>query len=68
MAITHKIPIVPMIFLDCKRRFSWTFLSGSPGKLRVVVHPFIETGILETEDTLTVREQTRTLLLNALKE
>lgn len=66
MAITHKIPIVPMTFLDCKKRFSWTFLSGGPGKLRVVVHPFIETGILESEDTLTVRKQTRTLLLNTL--
>lgn len=47
LAIEHQIPIVPMTFYDCKKRFSYTFFSGKPGKLRVKIHPFIETeGVL----------------------
>lgn len=66
MAIIHNIPIVPITFLDCKKRLPWPFFSGSPGKLRVKVHPFVETGILGTEDTITIREETRALILNDL--
>ena len=29
MAIIHNIPIVPITFLDCKKRFPWPFFSGS---------------------------------------
>lgn len=68
MAIMHNIDVVPMTFFDCKRHFSWTFFSGHPGTLRVKVHRFVETGILELEDTRTLREQTRTLILTDLKE
>lgn len=66
MAIIHNIPIVPMTFLDCKKRFPWSFFSGAPGILRVKVRPFVETGILGTEDTITVREETRAIILNDL--
>jgi 1-acyl-sn-glycerol-3-phosphate acyltransferase len=41
LAIEHNIPIVPMTFADNKKRFSYTFLSGSPGIMRVKVHNFI---------------------------
>lgn len=43
LAIEHQIPIVPMTFYDVKKRFSWTFFSGWPGKLRVKIHNFIQT-------------------------
>jgi 1-acyl-sn-glycerol-3-phosphate acyltransferase len=43
LAIEHKIPVVPMSFYDCKKKFSYTFLSGSPGLLRVQIHEFVET-------------------------
>lgn len=67
MAIRHNIPVVAMTFLDCKKRFPWEFFSGSPGWLRVKIHPFVETGILEVEDTSTLREEIRTLLINDLR-
>lgn len=67
MAIIHKIPIVPMTFLDCKKRFSWNFFSGGPGALRVVVHPFVETGILETEDAHAIKNQVRETILGTLR-
>ncbi len=34
LAIEHQIPIVPLIFPDNKKRFSYTFFSGSPGLMR----------------------------------
>ncbi len=43
LAIDHQIPIVPITFLDNKRRFSYTFFSGSPGVMRAKVHQLIPT-------------------------
>jgi len=66
LAINHQIPIVPMTFLDNKKRFSYTFFSGSPGKMRVKIHPFIETKGLTVQDTKTVNEKTKELIYNEL--
>ncbi|WP_338197597.1 lysophospholipid acyltransferase family protein [Flagellimonas marinaquae] len=66
MAITHKIPVVPMTFYDNKKRFSFTFYSGGPGRIRVRVHQFFETGILSPEDTSTLREGVRDVILEEL--
>jgi len=68
MAIAHAIPVVPMAFLDCKKRFSWTFFSGAPGPLRVIVHPFFTTVALKGKDTASLRKKTRLLLLKSLQE
>ena len=35
ISIDHQIPIIPMSFLDCKRKFPWYPRFGYPGKLRV---------------------------------
>lgn len=66
MAIAHNIPVVPMTFLDNKKRFSFTFLSGAPGPIRAIVHPFFETGILAASDTSTLREEVRQVILEDL--
>lgn len=66
MAIAHKIPVVPMTFYDNKKRFSFTFFSGGPGKCRAKVHSFIETKSLEAEDTIKLRERVRETILNDL--
>lgn len=68
MAINHNIPIVPMTFLDCKKRFPWTFFSGGPGKLRARIHQFVDTQILGTEDTSTVKANVRETILDELIE
>jgi 1-acyl-sn-glycerol-3-phosphate acyltransferase len=67
MAIAHNIPVVPITFYDSKKRFSFTFLSGSPGKLRAKMHEFFETGILGEEDKSTLREEVREVILNELQ-
>ncbi len=67
LAIEHQIPIVPITFLDCKKRFSYTFFSGSPGKLRVIFHDPIETNSLnEALDKNRIKNQVYILLLNDL--
>jgi 1-acyl-sn-glycerol-3-phosphate acyltransferase len=37
IAIDHQIPIIPMCFLDCKRKFPWYPRFGYPGQLRVKI-------------------------------
>ncbi|WP_417865418.1 lysophospholipid acyltransferase family protein [Xanthomarina gelatinilytica] len=68
LAINHQIPIVPMTFLDNKKRFSYTFFSGGPGKMRVKIHPFIETKGLTIQDTKLINEKTRKLILKTLEK
>lgn len=38
LAIAHQIPILPMVFLDCKRKSPWYTTHGYPGQLRVEIH------------------------------
>ena len=66
LAINHQIPIVPLTFADNKKRFSYTFFSGGPGKMRVKMHHFIDTKGLTTDDTKALNKQTRTVILNQL--
>jgi len=66
LAIEHQIPIVPMTFYDVKKRFSWTFFSGWPGKLRVKIHPFIETKGLTLDDMETTKEKAYTMIHDEL--
>jgi len=67
MAIEHRIPIAPMTFHDNKKRFSYSFFSGGPGKMRVTIHPIVPTGILEIEDKRMLKNQTRELILSELQ-
>lgn len=66
LAIEHKIPIVPITFFDCKKRFSYTFFSGSPGKLRVKTHEFIPTENLVMNDRINIKKQTFDVIYNSL--
>ena len=66
LAINHQIPIVPITFGDNKKRFSYTFFSGSPGKMRAKMHRFIETKGLTIDDTSNVNERARHVIYNQL--
>ncbi len=67
LAIEHEIPIVPMVFYDCKKRFSYTFFSGSPGKLRVKVLPFVKTKFFDLEKRKELSNQVRTQIKGELE-
>jgi len=66
LAVEHQIPIVPITMYDCKKRFSYTFFSGSPGKLRVKIHNFIQTEGLTIRECSTVKNKTFDLIYNEL--
>ena len=67
LAIDHKLAIVPLSFYDCKKHFSYTFFSGSPGRLRVKIHRFISTLNLGLNDVQLLKNQCFDLIYEDLK-
>jgi len=73
MAIEHQVPIVPITFLDNKKRFPWSFggliggSKGSPGRLRVKIHDPIETKGMIKEDRIKLSNDVRELMLQDLR-
>jgi len=73
MAIEHQVPIVPITFLDNKKRFPWSFggliagSKGSPGRLRVKIHDPIETKGMIKEDRIKLSNDVRELMLHDLR-
>jgi len=68
LAVEHQIPIVPLTFADNKKRFSYTFFSGSPGIMRVKIHHFFETKHQNPEYKKTVKESVRKVILKQLQQ
>ncbi|HEX9981506.1 MAG TPA: lysophospholipid acyltransferase family protein [Flavobacterium sp.] len=70
LAIEHQIPVVPITFADNKKRFSYTFLSGSPGIMRARMHEFISTKGKSAEnkkDIKDVKEVSRQVIFSQLQ-
>lgn len=67
LAINHQIPIVPITFADNKKRLSYTFFSGSPGRMRVKIHRFLSTKGLKIEDTRALNDKGRHIILKQLE-
>lgn len=68
LAIEHQIPILPITFGDNKKRFSYTFFSGSPGIMRAKIHPQIETFGKTSVDRKAIREEVREVVYSQLME
>ena len=68
LAIEHKIPIAPMTFHDNKKRFSYTFFSGGPGIMRVMVHELLSTNELSLKNKKELKETARNIILKELEE
>ncbi len=68
MAIAHQIPVVPMTFLDCKKRFPFGFTKGGPGSLRAKVYRFIYTKGMGKSDIKPLETRVRKMILNELKK
>ena len=66
LAIQFQIPIVPITFLDCEKKFPYFFAYNhfyvSPGKLRANVHEFIETKGLNQENKEFLKEKVYDIL------
>ena len=68
LAINHQIPIVPITFADNKKRLSYTFFSGGPGKMRVKIHEFLSTKGLTIEDTKALNKKSKNIILKQLQD
>ena len=66
LAVEHQIPVVPFTFFDTGKRFSYNFLSGSPGKLRVKMHKIIPTKGMELQERRKLKLYTRQVIHNEL--
>jgi 1-acyl-sn-glycerol-3-phosphate acyltransferase len=68
LAVEHQLPIVPLVFPDNKKRFSYTYYSGSPGLMRAKILPAIETVSATGEplDRKELREHVRNLIYDEL--
>lgn len=67
MAIAHKIPLVPIVFHDNKKRFPFSLNMGGPGPLRTKVLGFFETQGLDQRNTHSLREGVRESILKELR-
>jgi 1-acyl-sn-glycerol-3-phosphate acyltransferase len=68
LAIDHHIPIVPLTFADNKKRFSYTFFSGSPGLMRVKIHHFLDTKNQASDYKKTIKAEVHHVILKQLQE
>lgn len=70
LAIEHNLPIVPLTFPDNKKRFSYTFFSGSPGIMRAHVHHFVSIAgktIENKADIKALKEEVHAIILHKLE-
>lgn len=66
LAIEFEIPIVPQLYFDCKRFFSWDFMKGGPGVFRIHQFPFLNTKGLTQDDVAPLKEKTYSILYRGL--
>ena len=66
IAIEHQLPVCPMVFLDCKRKFPWYTTHGHPGVLRVDIHPPLSTAGLTEDDIPRLQQETYDLIHSEL--
>ena len=66
LAIEHQIPIVPITFADNKKRFSYTFFSGSPGLMRVKTHIQVSTKGLQLSNKKELKDKVKAIIYNQL--
>ena len=66
LAIEHQIPIIPHIYYDCKRLFSWDFLKGGPGVFRVKQCNFVNTTGLKSSDLNNLKDKMFSIIYDNL--
>lgn len=68
MAISHQIPLVPIVFYDHKKLFPFEFFNGRPGISRVKVCEFIETQGMTSSQSKELRESVRSQMIADLEQ
>lgn len=68
LALDHQLPIIPLTFHDNKKRFSYAFFTGSPGRMRVKMHGPVETSGVLKENKRQVKEEVRNTIFKELQK
>lgn len=66
LAIEFVIPIVPQVYYDSKRLFSWNLLKGGFGVFRIRQHKFIHTKGLSIAEKENLKDKTYAVIYTAL--
>lgn len=67
LAAEKGVTIIPATYLDCKTKFPFNFFKGYPGRLRVVVHPFLEPRDHNPEEAKRLKNECYRLILRPLQ-
>ena len=67
MAISHQIPLVPIVFYDHKKLFPFEFFNGRPGVSRVKVCDFIDTAGMGPQDAKALSDRVRKQMIKMLE-
>ena len=68
IAVFHHFPVVPMLFLDCKRKQPWYTTHGYPGKLRVNGYPSVSTKGMTEKDVPKLLDKIYNFMESELRE
>ena len=68
LAIEFEIPIVPQVYYDCKRLFSWDAFKGGIGVIRVRQHKSISTKGMSIDKMEYLKDKTFDIIYNALAD
>jgi 1-acyl-sn-glycerol-3-phosphate acyltransferase len=68
LAINHQLTIVPIVFFDNKKKYSFTIFSGKPGLLRAKILSFIETNNKTKTDLNEIRNSSWKVIYDELED
>ena len=68
LALDHKLPILPLVFLDCKRKFPWYTTHGYPGSLRVKELDVIQVKDMQYKSIESLQKKAYKLIRNSLEK
>lgn len=68
LAIEHQLPIVPLVFTDNKKRFSYAFFSGKVGAIKSFILDIIPTQGLQLVDKTALKNEVRNKILEKLHQ
>ena len=68
LAYETELPILPLVFLDCKRKFPWYTSHGYPGSLRVKALDVIQIKDIKNKNIETLQNESFKLIKNTLEK
>ena len=66
LSAEHELVLVPITFLDNKKRFSFTFFSGSPGRVRALGNKFINPRDYKKDKIKQMRDKSHHIILESI--